>query len=74
MKLQLRRIGEQLVCVLPDEAVARLGWGSGDIVDLSVDENSLKIVRTQTAHDHAMDIAHKVMDEYHSVFETLAKT
>jgi putative addiction module antidote len=74
MKLQLRRIGDQLVCALPDEVVARLGWGSGDIVDLSVDENSLKIVRTQTAYDHAMDIAHKAMDEYHDALATLAKS
>ena len=74
MKLQLRRIDDQLVCTLPDEVVARLGWGPGDTVDLDSDGSVLKIVRTQTAYDRAMKIARKVMDEYHSTLETLAKT
>lgn len=74
MKLQLQKVGDQLACLLPDEVAARLRWEAGDVVELSVGENNLQVVRTQTAFDRAMEIARSGMDEYRETLATLAKS
>lgn len=60
--------------ILPKDAVAQLDWGQGDIVDIEVVGDELKIIRTLTHHDHAMEIARKVMDEYSETLAALAKS
>jgi hypothetical protein len=45
----------------------------GDILDAELTENGLKVVRTMTAHDQAMAIADKVMEEDRETLEALAK-
>jgi antitoxin component of MazEF toxin-antitoxin module len=73
MKFKVRKSGENLILVLPDEVVAKLGWARGDILNAEVVGDSLKIVQTQTAHDHAMEIARRGMVKYRKTFEALAK-
>jgi len=74
MKLKVRKSGENLILMLPDEIVAKLGWSRGDVLAAEVIDGELKIVRTQTFHDRAMEIARRGMVKYHKTFEALAKT
>ena len=74
MKLSVRKSGKNLTLVLPDEVVAKLGWTRGDILDAEVIDGRLQIVRTQTFHDRAMEIARRGMVKDRKTFEALAKT
>jgi hypothetical protein len=74
MTIKLERIDGKFVLVLTDELVSDLDWTHGDICDASIEAGTLRIVRTETTHDRAMKIAREVMDEYHDLFATLAKT
>jgi putative addiction module antidote len=74
MELKLDKIGDDLVIVIPAEAVSTLQWKRGDILSAEVANDMLKIVRTKTVHDCAMDIADRVMAEYRETFEALAKS
>lgn len=74
MKLTIRKSGEKLTLVLPDEIVAKLGWSRGDVLDAEAIDGRLQIVRAQTFHNRAMEIARKGMVKYRKTFEALAKT
>jgi antitoxin component of MazEF toxin-antitoxin module len=74
MKTILSKCEDKLVLVLPDDCVAQLGWEAGDVTTMSIGNGSLTVIRTQTAHDHAMEIARKGMVEYPSALERLAKS
>jgi hypothetical protein len=70
----LGRCKDNLFVILSKQAVDKLDWGSGDIVDIEVIDDGLKVVRTMTKHDHAMIIAERIMVEYSETFEALAKS
>lgn len=74
MNSEIRKCDDTFVMVLPQEVVDHLGWSVGDILGLAVEGGSLTVRRTQTAHDHALEIARDVMTKHHKVFEALAKT
>jgi antitoxin component of MazEF toxin-antitoxin module len=74
MKIELRKCGENLTLALPPELVSDLHWELGDICECHLEADGLRIVRTETAHEHVMKIAREVMDEYREVFEALAKS
>ena len=74
METQIRKCKEGLSIILPDNLVAQLGWEHGDILSAAITAGSATITRTMTAHDHAMKIAHEMMDEYRETFEALAKS
>jgi hypothetical protein len=74
MSIELRRVNDQLVIVLPEELTASLAWEAGDIVRAEIVEQGLKIVRVETIHSRAMKIARKCMEKYRNTFETLAKS
>jgi hypothetical protein len=59
---------------VPEQFANQLGWDAGDICEGAVVNGELRLVRTQTKHDHAMEIAEKMMDEYSELFESLAKS
>jgi antitoxin component of MazEF toxin-antitoxin module len=74
MTSQIRKLGEKLIVALPPDLLARLGWDVGDVLSAEILEDGIKFTRTKTAHDHAMEIARDVMDEYRETFEALAKS
>ena len=74
MRLTIEKADSGLFVSIPEEVLVRLGWGHGDILSVEVAGEDLRVERTQTAHDHAMEIARKCMDEYREVFEKLAKS
>ena len=66
--------GTDYVFVLPADLIAQSGWTRGDVFQASVEGDALKLARTQAAHDGAMEIAERVMDEYRETLEALAKS
>ena len=74
MNVEIRKCNERLVVELPTDAISGLGWSSGDILGAEIVGDALKLVRVETAHDRAMQIADKMMDEYRTTFEQLAKS
>jgi bifunctional DNA-binding transcriptional regulator/antitoxin component of YhaV-PrlF toxin-antitoxin module len=74
MQSEIHKCGEKLVIDLPDELSSKLGWGVGDILNIEVAGDGLKIERAMTADEHGMKIARECMDEYRETFEALAKT
>jgi hypothetical protein len=72
MKLTIHKANEKLVVALPEQLVARLGWGSGDVAEVGGD--ALKLVRVETAVDGTMRSADEVMNEYSWTLEQLAKS
>lgn len=74
MRLTVEKASSGLFVRIPEEVLAQLGWGHGDILSADVVGQGLRIERTLTAHDHALEIARRCMDEYREVFERLAKS
>jgi antitoxin component of MazEF toxin-antitoxin module len=74
MKIRVHQFEEELGLVLPDELIASLGWESGDVLDVQIDNDGLRIVRVETAFENAMRIAERAMDDYRETLQTLAKS
>ena len=74
MSIEIGKCKDNLFVVLPKSVAAALGWDHGDLVDMEVIDGGLKVIRTMTKHDHAMQIAERVMEEYRETFEALAKS
>lgn len=74
MQSKIHKCADKLLIELPNEFSLKLGWGVGDVLKVDCIESGLKIERTMTAHDHAMEIARECMEEYREAFEILAKS
>jgi hypothetical protein len=74
MDPKIHKLDDELIVVLPPDFLAQLGWGVGDLVAASRHEDGIKLTRTKTAYDHAMEIAKGAMDEYHDTLAALAKS
>jgi antitoxin component of MazEF toxin-antitoxin module len=74
MRVKVRQFEDQLGVVLPDELIASLGWESGDILEVEVENKGLKIVRVETSLGRGMRIAKRAMENYRGALEELAKT
>ena len=74
MKVQLQKHEDgRLMLVLPAEITSALNWGRGDTVEVEIEADALKIIRTETFHARAMKIARKAMEKYRTTFVQLAK-
>ena len=74
MRLETGEFSDRTAIVLPDDLLSQLGWEHGDVLEGEVVDGALRIARTQTKHDQAMQIAREIMEEYRETFETLAKS
>jgi bifunctional DNA-binding transcriptional regulator/antitoxin component of YhaV-PrlF toxin-antitoxin module len=74
MKLEIRKVGDDTVIVVPAEVASELGWDPGDVCEGEVHGDVLRVVRTETKHAGAMRIALQIMEEYRETFEKLAKS
>ncbi len=74
MQIEIIKSGNDLLVVIPEEISGQLQWQQGDILKAEVAGDGLTLVRTETAHDRAMEIARAVMTEYHDLFVKLAKS
>jgi hypothetical protein len=68
----LRILGDDFT--LPDETTAELGWGAGDVLNLSVVDGRLLVSRAMTTGDWAVALARRGFAKYRETFEALAKT
>jgi hypothetical protein len=73
-KVQIRKLGDELVVALPADTVARLHWGPGDVLGVEADGSAVKLVRVETSHDRATRIADDAMKDYRVTFEPRAKS
>jgi antitoxin component of MazEF toxin-antitoxin module len=74
MKLRLCKVDNDVALVLPAAVVSRLDWEPGDVCEVEVHGDALRVVRTESKHASAMKIARQMMEEYRDTFETLAKS
>jgi antitoxin component of MazEF toxin-antitoxin module len=75
MKLQVRKVGDEILVAIPSELLARLGWEHGDICEAEIHGHELRVVRTETAkHAAAMKIARRGMEKYRETLAKLAKS
>ena len=74
MQSNLRRCEDKLLIDLPAELSNKLGWSDGDILNVELADDGLKITRAMTAFDHVMEIAREGMEEYREALEILAKS
>jgi putative addiction module antidote len=74
MKIRVHQFEEELGVVLPDELIASLGWESGDVLDIQIEHDGLRIARVETAFENAMGIAEQLMEEYRETLQALAKS
>jgi bifunctional DNA-binding transcriptional regulator/antitoxin component of YhaV-PrlF toxin-antitoxin module len=74
MKLEIRKVADDTVIVVPAEFASRLGWEPGDVCEGEVHGDQLWLVRTETKHARAMKIARQAMEQYRDTLEKLAKS
>jgi putative addiction module antidote len=74
MASKIEKQGKQTVVTLPAELLAQLGWDVGDLLAAEVFEGGIKLIRTKTKHEHAMQIARRGMHRYREAMEKLAKS
>jgi putative addiction module antidote len=74
MASKIEKQGKQRVVALPAELLAQLGWNVGDVLAAEVFEGGIKLIRTKTKHQHAMQIARRGMHKYREAMEKLAKS
>jgi bifunctional DNA-binding transcriptional regulator/antitoxin component of YhaV-PrlF toxin-antitoxin module len=75
MKLEIRKVADDLVIVLPAEITSRLGWKAGDVCEGEVHAGELRITRAETEkHARAMQIARRGMEKYRATLEKLVKS
>ena len=72
--LQVRKIGNSIGFILPKETAVRLDLKEGDQLFL-VDQpdGGIVLTRRDPHFEKAMEIARKLMDEYHDTLAALAK-
>ena len=73
MDLKIQRLGNKRIVSLPDELLAELGWGAGDILTAEPLNGGIKITRVSSKHKEGMQIARKAMKKDRTAFEALAK-
>jgi antitoxin component of MazEF toxin-antitoxin module len=75
MKLEIRKVGDDILLAIPAKLVSELGWENGDVCQVEVHGDELRIVRTESAkHAEAMKIARRGMEKYRDTLATLAKS
>jgi putative addiction module antidote len=72
--LQIRKIGDSVGLILPDELLSRLNLKEGDaLYPVQQPDGSLLLTPHKPKHARAMEIARKVMHDYRDTFAALAK-
>jgi bifunctional DNA-binding transcriptional regulator/antitoxin component of YhaV-PrlF toxin-antitoxin module len=75
MKLELRKVADDTIIVVPPEAISQLGWEAGDLCEVEIQGDELRITRAETAkHAQAMKIARRGMEKYRDALAKLAKS
>lgn len=71
--VKVRRVGNELGVVLPDDVLARLGMSEGDTVCLSELPDGFQVARLDPDFERQMKLARETMSEREGVLRDLAK-
>ena len=74
MQITIRSREDELLIELPPEATAKLGWAAGDLLNIELAADGLKVTRAITDFDRTTEIARQGMEEYREALEVLAKS
>jgi putative addiction module antidote len=74
MASKIEKQGRQRLVALSAELLTQLGWDVGDVLAVEVFEDGIKLIRTKSKHEHAMQIARRGMHKYREAMEKLAKS
>jgi bifunctional DNA-binding transcriptional regulator/antitoxin component of YhaV-PrlF toxin-antitoxin module len=74
MASKIEKQRKRRIVALPAELLAQLGWDVGDVLAAEVFEGGIRLIRTKTEHEHAMQIARRGMHKYREAMEKLAKS
>lgn len=74
IKLEIRKVDDVTVIVIPEEIASQLRWEPGDEYVGEVHGDRLLVVRTETKHEQAMKIARRGMEKYRDTMVKLAKS
>jgi putative addiction module antidote len=73
MQLKVRRVGNSLGVVLPDEVIARLDVREGDNLTLTEGPNGYRLDANDPEVAKQLEHAEKIMRRYHDTLRKLAK-
>jgi len=74
LRLELRKVGDSVGVVLPDEALAHLHAGEGDAVYLTeAPDGALRLTPARPEFAEQMQIAESVIGRYRNALKDLAK-
>ena len=73
MKLKLKELENGLGVLLPGEVIRSLGWEAGDMIEIEIDNDRLRVVRVETYFEQGIRIAEQAMDVYRETLQALAK-
>jgi len=72
--LKVRKIGDSLGVVLPEEVVRRLGAGDGgELLLIEGPNDSYRVTSPQAAHRQKLEKAEEIMRRYRNTLHELAK-
>jgi bifunctional DNA-binding transcriptional regulator/antitoxin component of YhaV-PrlF toxin-antitoxin module len=75
MKLEIRKVADDTMIVVPAEVISQFGWEAGDVCQIDIQGDELRITRAETAkHAQAMKIARRGMEKYRDTLGKLAKS
>jgi putative addiction module antidote len=71
--VKIRRVGNELAVILPEEWIAEAKLGEGDELVASVSDGALNLAPADGRHEWIMRLAREGMDEYREALVELAK-
>ena len=71
--VKIRRVGDELAVILPQEWITEAKLAEGDELVASVSEGALNLTTPETRHQWLMRLAQEGMDEYREALAELAK-
>ena len=72
LKIEAMRKGK-LGIALPGDLIESIGWEAGDMIEVEIDRDRLKVVRVETSFEQGIRIAEQAMDDYRETLQALAR-
>jgi putative addiction module antidote len=71
--LKVTTVGNSLGVILPKEVLDRMKLGKGDTIHLTEAPDGYRVSRADPDFERQMEIAEKIMNQYHNALRELAK-
>jgi antitoxin component of MazEF toxin-antitoxin module len=74
MKLKIEAMQKgKLGIVFPSDLIDSVGWEAGDLVEVEIHSDRLRVVKVETSFEQGIRIAEQAMDDYRETLQALAK-